>query len=35
MKTKVTLLALAWLASGVAFAADAPATATKDRKSVV
>jgi hypothetical protein len=27
MKTKVTLLALAWLASGVAFAADAPATA--------
>ncbi len=29
MKTKVTLLALAWLASGVAFAADAPATATK------
>lgn len=26
MKTKVTLLALAWLASGVAFAADAPAT---------
>jgi hypothetical protein len=29
MKTKVTLLALAWLASGVAFAADAPATAPK------
>lgn len=26
MKTKVTLLALAWLASGVAFAADPPAT---------
>ncbi|MBL8268286.1 hypothetical protein [Steroidobacter sp.] len=26
MKTKVTLLALAWLASGVAFAADKPAT---------
>lgn len=26
MKTKVTLLALAWLASGVAFAADQPAT---------
>lgn len=29
MKTKVTLLALAWLASGVAFAADAPSTAPK------
>lgn len=26
MKTQVTLLALAWLASGVAFAADPPAT---------
>jgi len=28
MKTKVTLLALAWLASGVAFAADTPTATT-------